>query len=72
MGGKYGTKLKFNLSHVRGLDYDGVKDPVAEGRVIGSNGYKSSFFKMGETYHQDIDVQIEKRFTRDSRLSSCI
>ena len=68
LGGKYGTKLKFNLSHVRGLDYDGVKYPVAEGRVIGSNGYKSSFFKMGETYYQDIDVQIEKRFTRDFSL----
>ena len=68
LGGKYGTKVKFNLSHVRGLDYDGVKDPVAEGRVIGSNGYKSSFFKMGETYYQDIDVQIEKRFTRDFSL----
>ena len=68
LGGKYGTKLKFNLSHVRGLDYDGVKDPVADGRVIGSNGYKSSFFKMGETYYQDIDVQIEKRFTRDFSL----
>ena len=68
LGGKYGTKLKFNLSHVRGLDYDGVKNPVAEGRVIGSNGYKSSFFKMGETYYQDIDVQIEKRFTRDFSL----
>ncbi len=68
LGGKYGTKLKFNLSHVRGLDYDGVKDPVADGRIIGSNGYKSSFFKMGETYYQDIDVQIEKRFTRDFSL----
>ena len=68
LGGKYGTKLKFNLSHVRGLDYDGVKDPVADGRIIGSNGYKSSFFKMGETYYQDIDVQIEKRFSRDFSL----
>lgn len=68
LGGKYGTKLKFNLSHVRGLDYDDVKDPVADGRVIGSNGYHSSFFKMGETYYQDIDVQIEKRFTRDFSL----
>ena len=68
LGGKYGTKLKFNISHVRGLDYDGVKDPVAEGRVMGSDGYKSSFFKMGETYYQDIDVQVEKRFTRDFSL----
>lgn len=68
LGGKYGTKLKFNVSHVRGLDENGIKNPVAEERVIGSDGYKSSFFKTGETYYQDIDVQIEKRFTRDFQL----
>ncbi len=68
LGGKYGTKLKLNVSHVRGLDERGIKNPVAEGRVIGSDGYKSSFFKMGETYYQDIDVQLEKRFTRDFQL----
>ncbi|MBR7012307.1 MAG: hypothetical protein IKI10_05385 [Muribaculaceae bacterium] len=68
LGGKYGTKLKLNVSHVRGLDYDGLKNPVAEGMLRGSDGYKSSFFKMGETYYQDIDVQLEKRFTRDFSL----
>jgi hypothetical protein len=68
LGGKYGTKLKLNVSHVRGLDYDGVKNPVAEGRVMGSDGYKTAFFKMGETYYQDIDVQMEKRFTKDFSL----
>ena len=68
LGGKYGTKLKFNVSHVRGLDENGIKNPVADERVIGSDGYKSSFFKTGETYYQDIDVQIEKRFTRDFQL----
>ena len=69
LGGKYGTKLKLNVSHVRGLDYESIKNPVSEGRVMGSDGYKSSFFKMGdETYYQDIDVQIEKRLTRDFSL----
>ena len=69
LGGQYGTKLKLNVSHVRGLDYDGLKNPVATGRVIGSDGYKSSFFKMGdETYYQDIDVQLEKRLSRDFQL----
>ena len=68
LGGKYGTKLKLNVSHVRGLDYDGIENPVSQGRVIGSDGYKSGFFKMGETYYQDIDVQLEKRFTRDFSL----
>ena len=68
LGGKYGTKLKLNISHVRGIDENGIKNPVAEGRIIGSDGYKSDFFKMGETYYQDIDVQIDKRFTRDFSL----
>lgn len=69
LGGKYGTKLKLNISHVRGIGKDEVKNPVVEGRIIGSDGYKSSFFDMGdETYYQDIDVQIEKRFTRDFSL----
>ena len=69
LGGKYGTKLKLNVSHVRGIDQSEVKNPVADGRLMGSDGYKSSFFKMGdETYYQDIDVQLEKRLTRDFSL----
>ncbi len=69
LGGKYGTKVKLNVSHVRGIGMDEVKNPVVEGRIIGSDGYKSSFFDMGdETYYQDIDVQIEKRFSRDFSL----
>ena len=69
LGGKYGTKLKLNVSHVRGIDQGEIKNPTVNGRVIGSDGYKSSFFKMGdETFYQDIDVQIEKRFTRDFSL----
>ena len=69
LGGKYGTKLKANFSHVRGLDRDGIKNPVREGSLMGSDGYKTSFFGMSdETYYQDFDVQIEKRFTRDFSL----
>ena len=68
LGGKYGTKVKLNVSHVRGLDNGDIKNPVAEGRVIGSDGYKSAFFKMGDTFYQDINVTVDKRFTRDFSL----
>ncbi len=68
LGGKYGTKVKLNVSHVRGLDNGDIKNPVAEGRIIGSDGYKSGFFKMGETFYQDINVIVDKRFTRDFSL----
>lgn len=69
LGGKYGTKLKLNFSHVRGIDEGEIKNEASEGVLAGSDGHKSSFFKMGdETYYQDIDFQIEKRFTRDFSL----
>lgn len=68
LGGKYGTKVKLNVSHVRGLDNGDIKNPVTEGRIIGSDGYKSGFFKMGETFYQDINVIVDKRFTRDFSL----
>ena len=68
LGGKYGTKVKLNVSHVRGLDNGDIENPVAEGRIIGSDGYKSAFFKMGETFYQDINVIVDKRFTRDFSL----
>lgn len=68
LGGKYGTKVKLNVSHVRGLEDDGINHPVAQGRVIGSDGYKTAFFKMGETFYQDINLMVDKRFTRDFSL----
>ena len=69
LGGKYGTKVKANFSHVRGLDNGDVKNPVKDDVLMGSDGYKTSFFGMSdEIYYQDIDVQIEKRFTRDFSL----
>ena len=68
LGGKYGTKFLLNISHVRGLDYDGLKNPVLDGRIMGSDGHKSDFFKMGELYYQDINVMMDKRFTRDFSL----
>ena len=69
LGGKYGTKVKANFSHVRGLCQGDIKDPVRENNIIGSYGYKTSFFKMGEVYYQDIDIQIDKRMTRDFTLA---
>lgn len=58
LGGKYGTKVKLNYSLVKGLENNG-----ATGN-IGSNGAGNSFFKMGDTYYQDLDVQLEKRLSK--------
>ena len=73
LGGKYGTKLKVNFSHVRAIDHDPLLDangkPLSD--VMGTEGYKSKFFKMGdETYYQDINVQLEKKFTKKFKMNA--
>lgn len=68
LGGKYGTKVKLNVSHIRSLD----KDPVEafNGQYFGTDGYKSKFFKVGgETYYQDINLQMEKKFSKAFKLN---
>lgn len=67
LGGKYGTKLKLNVSHIRGLDKTPV-EPV-NGTTMGTDGYKTSFFKMGDTYYQDINLQMEKKVSKDFKLN---
>lgn len=67
LGGKYGTRVKVNFSHVRGLD----KQPVADfhGSFNGTDGYTSKFFKMGQKFYQDINVQVEKKLTPAFKLN---
>lgn len=68
LGGKYGTNVKVHFSHVRAID----REPLSEAgdNVMGTKGYDSKFFKMGdETYYQDINVQIEKKLTRNFKLN---
>lgn len=75
LGGKYGTKVKLNFTQVRGLDAKpelGCKlpDGTDSNYTYGTNGYSASFFGMtGEKYYQDLNVQIEKKFTKDFKLN---
>ena len=66
LGGKYGTNVKVNVSHIRSID----KNPLDIEDVKGTKGYTSKFFKMGdETYYQDINVQIEKKLSKQFKLN---
>ncbi|MDR2927125.1 MAG: DUF6029 family protein [Cytophagaceae bacterium] len=72
LGGKYGTNIKVNASHIRSIDKQYVDQYVAGNynSLRGSDGYASSFFKMGnETYYQDINIAIDKKFTQDFKLN---
>lgn len=67
LGGRYGTQVKLNYSHVRGIDQCvNTKERTSEG----SNGPRSHFFKMGEdVYFQDINVQVEKKVSPKLKLN---
>lgn len=69
LGGKYGTSLKLNVSHIRGLVKDYKVNPDEELLYRGTGGYSSSFFKMGETYYQDINLQLEKKISRALKIN---
>ena len=68
LGGKYGTKITFNASVILGLDksYYYKEDLIgAPGSTqYGTDGYTSAFFKMGQRYYEDYNIQIEKKFSR--------
>lgn len=66
LGGKYGTNLKLNISYIRAID----RESVTDGKVMGTDGYTSSFFKFGdETYYQDINLQLEKKISKAFKLN---
>ena len=63
IGGKYGTTVKVNFSHVHSVRKNGAGD-------IGTDGYGSPFWAWGDaTYYQDVDFQVEKRLAKDTKLN---
>ncbi len=68
LGGKYGTKVRVNLSYITGLK-ESNPGAVAEVSAMGANGVKTKFFGFGQQNYHDFNLQIEKRLTRDFQLS---
>ena len=63
IGGKYGTTVKVNFSHVHSVWKNGAGE-------IGTDGYGSPFWAWGDaTYYQDVDFQLEKRLCKETKLN---
>lgn len=73
LGGRYGTNLKINFSHVHAIEQNQSAAGAIEGVAAGgrgTNGYGSAFWKWGkQTYYQDLDVQMEHRFSHSFKLN---
>lgn len=66
LGGKYGTFLKLHFAHIRAIN----KKLVDNEEIKGTDGYSSSFFKMGkELYYQDLNLTIEKKISKTVKLN---
>ncbi len=67
LGGKYGTKVKVNFSHVHSIEQN---PHTLNDMVQGSDGYGSAFWKWGDSkFYQDFNVQIEKKLSKDFKLN---
>ena len=66
LGGKYGTNVKVNFSHVHAIDkniYEGTD-------AHATNGYGSAFWKWGnQTYYQDLNIQLSKKLSKQFKLN---
>ena len=58
-------KVKVNYSYVNAIQKD-----IKDGGGMATDGYSSSFFKWGdEMYYQDLNIQIEKKFSKSFVLN---
>lgn len=68
LGGKNGMDLKLNYSFVSSIDKTALDGYTLNQK--GTLGYESSFFKIGdETYFQEINLEINKKFSKDYKMN---
>ena len=69
LGGKYGTLLRLNASHIRGLDKQTIENSILG--TSGTKGYDASFFGMSDqVYYQDINLTMEKKLNKKWKLTA--
>ena len=59
LGGKYGTDIILNYATANNLDTTQLNDLETT-----RQGYKSTWFSVGEVYFKDFNVQISKKFSK--------
>lgn len=71
LGGKYGTLLRLNASHIRGLNKTAVDMVESMMGYSGTKGYSASFFGMSDdVYYQDINLTMEKKLNKQWKLTA--
>jgi len=69
LGGKYGTLIRLNISHIREIKKNIIEKTNAVSDDIYE--YHSLFFAMGETlYYQDINLTVDKKISPNLKLTA--
>lgn len=67
LGGRYGTTVKLNFSHIHDIDQH---PKLLNGLTAGSDGYGSAFWKWGDRmFYQELNVQIDKKVSKSLKLN---
>lgn len=69
LGGRYGTKLRLCVSYIRGIDREGSW-LVPDQSLYGTDGIKTKFFGWGELYYSDVNLQLDKKFSKVFSLNA--
>ena len=72
LGGKYGTKLTFNMSQVNDIVRDSIMD---NGQLVvnkpGTLGYTSDFFAISDhRFFRDINFEVDKKISKDWHITA--
>ncbi len=68
LGGKYGTYITIDYSHMNNIDRQAPEDTSGIG-LSGTLGYESDFFKFGdEEYFRDFNVEIRKKVSKNFKM----
>ena len=75
LGGKYGTDLVLRGSLVYDIERTMVDPIVGEAPMgkygyMGTNGYTSKFFGMGDLFYAEAGIELSKKFTKDFKLTA--
>jgi len=69
LGGRYGTSIDLNYSVSNSIYKTAVNDTTSVGQ-IGSLGYESDFFKLGDQkYFYDFNIKISRKLSKKWQLS---
>lgn len=63
------TKLRLNLSYIRGIDREGDWKKVDD-TAYGKDAVRSDFFGLGPLYYQDFNLQLDQKVSRGFSLNA--